>query len=89
MPQEQQKIEVICVCDTGGNVRPLRFRFEDQEHRLHVIGIQEIVYQKNTEYVGIESILFGCRAELEGKERLFELRYTIRSLKWVITRVLY
>lgn len=89
MPQEQQQIDVICVYDTGGNVRPLRFRFEDSEHQLHVIYIDEIIYEKNTEYVGIESILYGCRAELEGKEHLFELRYTIRSLRWVITRVLY
>lgn len=89
MPQEQQQIEVICVCDTGGRVRPLRFRFEDPEHQLRVLDIQEILYEKNIEYVGIEAILYGCRVRLEEREHLFELRYTIRSIKWVITRVLY
>ena len=89
MPREQQQIEVICVCDTRGNVRPLRFRFEDPEHQLRVLDIQEILYEKNTEYVGIEAILYGCRVILAGQEHLFELRYTIRSIRWVITRILY
>ena len=47
MPQEQQRIEVICVCDTGGNVRPLRFRFEDQEHRLTASGMDIPIGMKN------------------------------------------
>ena len=89
MPQEQQQIEVLCVCTPPRRIRPLRFRFEDAQHQLHVLPVTDILYEKSTQYLGIDALVYGCQVQLEGKVHLIELRYTVRSLQWIVPRVLY
>ena len=85
----QQKIEVIAVCDTCGQFRPLRFRFEGEDHHLHRVDIDRILSVRDVSYVGIEAMIYLCRAHMEGRERVFELKYTIRSHSWELLRWVY
>ena len=41
--EQGQKVEVISVCDTGGGLRPLRFRFEGEDHQLHRVDIDQVL----------------------------------------------
>lgn len=81
-----QKIEMISVCDTSGQLRPLRFRFEGADHQLHRIVIDQIISVREVALVGIEAIIFLCRARDEERERIFELQYNIRSHDWHLMR---
>ena len=82
-------VDVISVCSAGGEIRPLRLRMEDGEHQLLRIDIEEIVICKEIRYVGIEAQVFLCRATVQGKKWLFELKYTIRSHTWCLMRKVY
>lgn len=82
-------VDVISVCSAGGEIRPLRLRMEDGEHQLLRIDIEEIVSCKEIRYVGIEAQVFLCRATVQGKKWLFELKYTIRSHTWCLMRKVY
>ena len=84
-----QKIDVICHCDTLGTLRPLRFRFEDPSHQVHVVQITQIVFRKPVEYAGIDAVVFLCRAVEEDASHLFELRYTVHTMKWSLQRIVY
>ena len=82
-------VDVISVCSANGDIRPLRLRMETQEHQLLRMDIDEIVSSKEIQYVGIEAQVFLCRATVEEKEWLLELRYTIRSHSWCLMRRVY
>lgn len=82
-------IEMLCVCGTDGNLSPLRFRIEDEEHRLQTVVISQVLCSKPIRYVGVEAIQYLCKAESEGKERLFELRYTLQTHAWTVFRMVY
>lgn len=84
-----QKIEVIAICDTGGGIRPLRFRFEGEDHQLHRVDIDRVLDTREVTYVGIEALIFLCRAFWEGRERVLELKYTIRTHSWCLLRWVY
>ena len=84
-----QPVDVISMCSANGDILPLRLRMEDEEHQLLRIDIQEVVSSKKIQYVGIEAHVFLCRAEVKGKQWLFELKYTIRSHSWCLCRKLY
>ncbi len=86
MEQKIFPIDVISVCSASGDIRPLRLRLEDEAHRLLCIDIDEVVSMKPVQYVGIEAQIFLCRATVEGKQWLFELRYTIRTHSWCFLR---
>ena len=82
-------VDVIAVCSTDGSIRPLRFRMEDEEHQLLRIDIEEVISSKEIQYVGIEAYVFLCKAAFEGRERLLELKYSIRGHTWWILRFLH
>ncbi len=89
MDTRNLQVEMISVCATDGRIRPLRFRFEDAEHCLQTVHVTQIVCDKEICYVGIEAFQFVCKGLMNGVEKLFELRYTVRSHKWVLFREIY
>ena len=82
-------VQMIAHCDADGTMKPLRFRFEDEAHMLHTVQICEVVDSRRVEYVGIEALVYLCKARIDGKERMFELRYTVRAHKWALFREVY
>lgn len=81
-------VEMISVCDAEGQLRPLRFRFEDAAHRLHTVRVSEVVTSKEINYVGLQSYLYVCRALSQGREIVLELRYLVKAHRWVLFRML-
>ena len=89
MQQNICPVDVICVCSADGEIKPLRLRMEDEEHRLLRVDIDEVISVRPIQYVGIEAQIFLCRATVQGKRWLFELKYTIRSHSWCLFRKVY
>ena len=84
-----QPVDVISVCSANGDIKPLRLRMEDEEHQLLRVDIHEIISMKPIQFVGIEAQVFLCKSIVQGKEWLFELKYTIRTHTWCILMNVY
>lgn len=82
-------VDVISMCSADGQIRPLRLRMETEDHQLLRVDIDEVISNKAVQYVGIEAQIFLCRATVQGKKWLFELKYTIRSHSWCLVRKVY
>lgn len=82
-------IDVISMCSADGQIRPLRFRMEDDDHQLLRVNIDEIISCRQVQYVGIEAQIFLCKAFVNEKQWLFELKYTIRTHCWCFFRRVY
>ena len=82
-------VDVISVCSANGDIRPLRLRMEDEQHQLLRVDIDEIISVKPIQFVGIEAQIFLCKAQVAGKQWLFELKYTIRTHSWCFFRRVY
>lgn len=89
MEQNIRPVDVISMCSANGQIRPLRFRMEDEDHQLLRVDIDEIISSRHIQYVGIEAQIFLCSAVVNGKRWLFELKYTIRSHCWCLLRKVY
>ena len=79
-------VDVISFCSADGEIRPLRLRMEDDDHQLLRIDIEEVISSKKIQYVGIEATVFLCRATVNEKQWLFELKYTLRTHRWCFLR---
>ena len=86
MQQNIFPVDVISVCSANGDIRPLRFRMEDEHHQLLRVDIDEVISSRQIQYVGIEAQIFLCRATVGERLWLFELKYTIRSHNWCLLR---
>ena len=83
------QIEMISVCGTDGKLTPLRFRMEDESQCLQTVAITQVICAKPIQYAGIDAIQYLCKALLDGREKLFELHYTIVTHRWSVCRVVY
>ncbi len=81
-------IEAISVCNTVGDIRPMRIRLEDEEHHLIVLNVEEVIYCKERSLSGILSYRYGCKVHMYGAERLIELMYNVNSHRWTVLRIL-
>ena len=89
MAVQNLPIQVLSCCGTCGDLQPLRFRYEDRAHSVHTVSITEIVDGRKVEYVGLEAFLFLCKARLEDREKLYELRYTVATHRWTLVKEVY
>lgn len=81
-------VDVISLCSTTGALKPLRVRLEEEEQFIRM-DIQEVIHEKEITYVGAEAKIFLCRAMLQERECMVELKYTIRSHTWTLLGKVY
>ncbi len=89
MEQTVCPVDVISVCTADGQIRPLRMRMEDRAKQLLRVDIDEVVSVRQIEYVGVEALIYLCRATVSHRNWMFELRYMIRTHSWCLLRRLY
>lgn len=82
MDEISKAVDVICVFDSRGEIRPLRMRMEQEDQSLLRVNIDEIISIRQISYVGAEANIYLCRAIICNREQLFELKYLIRSHSW-------
>lgn len=83
---ENCPVDVIAYCSAEGQIQPLRLRMRDEEQQILRVDIAQVVSTKTITYVGVEAQVFLCRANVWGREWLFELKYMIRSHSWRMIR---
>jgi len=81
-------IQLISSCSTMGNITPIRFRMEHEDHSLETVNIDGIISHKDVNYNGIKEIQFTCRANIERDMRIFIICYNINSHKWRLFKML-
>lgn len=88
MEKKMCPVDVISVCSASGEIRPLRIRMEDEEHQLLRINVEEIISVEDIRHVGVEALVFRCRATVWDRKWTFELKYYIRTHTWCMLRTL-
>ena len=76
-------IEMISFCQGDGRLRPLRFRLADGT----VVRVSRVDETRRLESAGVTALLYFCRALIDGREQRFQLRYLVKSHRWVLFEV--
>lgn len=88
MDEISKPVDVICVCNTRGEIRPLRIQMEQADQSLLRVNIDEVISTRQIQYVGAEANIYLCRAMVHNREQLFELKYFIRSHSWKLLQMI-
>lgn len=89
MDEVNTPIDCISVTSAAGEITPLRFRLEREDRERLRVNIDQVLDRRRIPYVGIEAQIFLCRANVEGREQVFELKYAIRSHSWFLVQRVY
>ena len=83
MERRDTPIEMISFCQGDGQLRPLRFRMADGT----VVRVSRVDETRLLEAAGVTALLYFCRARIAGRELRFQLRYLVKSHRWVLFEV--
>ena len=81
-------IQTFCVVSTLGDFTPVRFRYEEPDHSIITVQINEILSHKETDFAGVHELRFTCDAIVEDERRIFELKYNVPHHKWSFVQLL-
>lgn len=81
-------IQTIAICSTIGELKPLRFRYENEEHVIQTVDVNEVLSIKESNLAGINSLLYTCKAILDKRECLFILKYNVMTHTWIFYKML-
>jgi len=86
MKVHMKPIEMIFVSTTAGKLTPVKFKLPTDKGEL-VIKIDKIIKSQEEKISGSNIITYVCQSTIAGEERLFELRYEIRSCRWFLYKI--
>lgn len=81
-------IQMFCVISTVGDFTPVIFKFENNDHAIETIRINQILSHKDTNYNGNHEILYTCQAQIDGINHIFTLTYSVASHRWRFFKLL-
>ena len=81
-------IQLIAVTSTLGDITPIRFRYENGEHELVTVNVDEIHAKKEMTIGKGGSIIYTCASLINETKMLYQLRYEIGTHKWIFMKKL-
>lgn len=79
-------IQLIAVTSTLGDITPLRFRYENGEHEIITVNVDEIHAKKEMTIGKGGSIIYTCASAIDETKMLYQLRYEIGTHKWIFMK---
>lgn len=79
-------IEVLAWFSIEGAPRPLRFKLQGDYDEVHVYKVEQILHRSEEKLAGNRMLIYRCQSEIEGTQRLFELKYEPNTYKWYLCK---
>ena len=76
-------IQMFFVTSTVGDITPIRFRYENSEHEIITVSVDEVHSKKEMTIGKGGSVIFTCASTIDDIKMLYQLRYEIGTHKWV------
>ncbi|HOV27115.1 MAG TPA: hypothetical protein PK566_12275 [Pseudobacteroides sp.] len=71
---------------TAGKLTPIKFKLPTDKGEM-IIKIDKIIKSQEENISGSNIITYVCQSTINKEERLFELRYEIRSCRWFLFKM--
>lgn len=70
----------------SGKINPIKFRIEE-DNKLKVIKIGKIISIDKERLCGNIMNVYTCSAEVDGIEKLMEIKYDIEKCLWILFKI--
>lgn len=80
-------VNMIVSFDEEGKGRPIKFRFLDEATGYQVIRIDRVIKRDLDKFAGNQMIKYTCQSNIEGQERIFEIRQELETNRWFLYKI--
>lgn len=80
-------IEMVCWFEKTGIPHPIRFKLTAEDEREVVLKVDKVMFIDKEKLAGNEMLLFKCQSVIKGIQRIFELKYALKTCKWFLWKM--
>lgn len=82
-----KSVDMIAWFKDSGKISPIKFRIEEDDGTLKIIKINKIIKVANEKIAGNPMQIYTCSSNINGVEKIFELKYEIERCKWYLFKI--
>jgi len=80
-----KEIEMICHFSKKG-ITPLKFKYQCEDGDK-VIKVDKVISRTSEKLCGNIAIIFDCQSVIDGVEKLYQLKYLVSDMKWLLFKI--
>lgn len=80
-------IDMVCWFEKTGIPHPVRFKITGEDESETVIKVDRVLALDKEKLAGNEMLVFKCQSIINKTQRLFELKYELRTCKWILFKM--
>jgi hypothetical protein len=80
-------ISVVAWFEESGFPHPVRFRIKAEDESEKVIKVDRVVTIDKEKIAGNDMLLFRCQSTIKNIQRLYEIKYELRTCKWILFKM--
>jgi hypothetical protein len=82
-----RSIDMVAWFDKNGVPNPIRFRLDGEAGESITIKIDQIITRDKEKLAGNPILIFNCQDCVNGTQKLFEIKYELRTCKWILYKI--
>ena len=80
-------IDMVCWFEKTGIPHPVRFKVAREGKSEAVIKVDKVLTVDKEKLAGNDMLIFKCQSVINNAARLFELKYELRTCKWILFKM--
>lgn len=82
-----KKIKMIAWFNENGVLTPIKFQIKGDSEEVVTIKVGRISERGEEKLAGNRMLIYRCQSEIDGIERVFELKYEVGTCKWYLYKM--
>lgn len=82
-----EPIDAIVKFKGGEKPMPYKFRYCDGDGNSQEVKVDRIITCDESKIAGIRAFIYRCQSEVDGIEKLYELKYIVHDCRWELYKM--
>jgi len=82
-----KQIKMVAWFAENGVLTPVRFQLKSAGDELVTIKVGNIFERNEEKLAGNRMMIYRCQSEIDGVEKLYELKYEVGTCKWYLWKM--
>ncbi|MCX7921545.1 MAG: hypothetical protein N3B21_05950 [Clostridia bacterium] len=80
-------IKMIAWFEETGKLTPVRYQMTNEAKENTTVNIDKIILREEEKLAGNRMYIYRCQSNIEGIEKVYELKYEVSTCKWFLYKI--
>lgn len=82
-----EPIDTIVKFTGNEKPKPYKFRYCEEDGKYREVKVDRIIMCNETKLAGIRAFVYRCQSQVDGTEKLYELKYIVQDCRWELYKM--